>query len=137
MQQPQQFTVVFTATEILDQIHRELIAHGADFTKVSLERWKQYILARAIEDVLMVDLTPQFDRELEHMALLVRSNYRRQDGEEFITLNEDVGTYKLFPYLGSWDLSFESKLDLYRHRVTIGPRGEPVEVCQPCSDSNA
>jgi hypothetical protein len=128
MQQPEQFTVVFTAKEILDQIHRELITHGADFTKVSLEQWKQYILARAIEDVLMVDLTPQFDRELEHMATLVRSNYRRQDGEEFITLNEDVGSNKLFPYLGSRDLSFESKLDLYRHCVSIAPRAEPIEV---------
>ena len=114
--------IVFTAKEILEQIHRELIRVGANLETVSIEQWKQYILARAIEDVLLIDLTPAIDMSMESISSVIQSNYRRHDGEDLITLHQDVGTYKLYPFLTSHDLSFESQLELHRNRVTIRPR---------------
>lgn len=121
---------VFTATEIFRQIQRELIKIGADTNTIPLEAWYKYIIARAIEDVFLVDLTPSYDSAMEPTASVVRSNYRRFDGEETYTIIEDVGTNKLFPYLGSGDLSFESSLELHRHCVVIGPRKAPPQVFQ-------
>jgi hypothetical protein len=118
----QQVTVVFTAQEIMEQIHRELFKLGADLVNIPLEYWKQYILARAIEDVLMVDLSPHYDAKMEPIATLVRSNYRRSNGEDIFTLQYDIGTNKLLPHIGSYDLSFESHVELYRNRVSIIPR---------------
>lgn len=115
-------TLVFTATEILQQIHCELFKLGVSCDGDSLQEWKRYILARTIEDVLLVDLSPSFDRLKENVAMVVRSNYRRSDGEETYTLNEDVGTNKLFPIVGSGDIPFESQLELHRNCVLIGPR---------------
>lgn len=115
-------TLVFTATEILQQIHRELFQLGVKCDAVSLQEWNQYILARAVEDVLLVDLSPSFDRFKETVATVVRSNYRRSDGEETFTLLQDVGTNKLFPIVGSGDIPFESQLELHRNCVLIGPR---------------
>lgn len=115
-------TVVFTAKEILQEIHRELLKVGADTENISVEKWQQYILARTVEDVLLVDLTPQFNPSMETTALIVRSNYRRRnDDDHFFTIQQDVGS-KLFSYLSSSDLSFESQLELYRNRITIGAR---------------
>lgn len=114
-------SVIFSAKEILDQIHRELLKLNADTTKVSVEKWKHYILARAIEDVLLISLTPLPTGCMENIATLVRSNYRRASGEELYTLHHDVGS-KLFPYLSSRDLSFESQLKLLGNCVTIERR---------------
>lgn len=114
--------IVFNAKEILQQIHRELIVLEADTVSISVDEWKEYIIARTIEDVLMVDLTPVYNRCMENIAVIVRSNYRRVEGEETFTLNQDVGSNKLFPNLSSSDLSFESKLELHRHCVVISPR---------------
>lgn len=114
-------TIVFTAKEILDQIHRELTKLNVDTEKISVEKWKLYIIARAIEDVLLISLTPLPTACMENIASVVRSNYRRRDGEELYTLHQDVGS-KLFPYLSSNDLSFESELQLYRNRFTICAR---------------
>lgn len=113
--------IVFTAKEILEQMRRELTQLGADTTNISIEKWLQYIFARAIEDVLMVDLTPSFEAHMETTAAIVRSNYRRANGDQILTLQQDVGS-KLFPYLSSCDLPFESQLELYRHCVTVQPR---------------
>lgn len=120
LKQPER-SIVFTPNEIIDQIHRELLRHNVDFQLISLEKWNQYILARTIEDILMLDISPGYDRMMEHMASIIRSNYRRYNGDEHITLHEDVGT-KLLPFVGSDDLPFESQLDLYRYRVILGPR---------------
>lgn len=114
--------VVFTAKEIIQQICREMALLGADTQTIPLEKWLTYIIARAVEDVLLVDLDPPYDPGMEPIATLVRSNYRRIEGEETYTLQEDVGTNKLFPYLGSCDLSFESRLELHRYRVLLSPR---------------
>lgn len=121
-------TVVFTAKEILDQIHVELVKLGAETVNTSVEKWKQYVLARAIEDVFLIDLTPVKDRSKEMTSILVRSNYRRRDGENLFTIEQDVGTNKLFPYLRSSDLPFESQLELHGNRVTLGPRQPPRQV---------
>lgn len=125
MQNP---TLVFTATEIFQQIHRELVRLGVNCEGASLQEWKQYILARAIEDILMVDLSPEFNRRMEYIATVVRSNYRREDGEETYTLHQDVGTNKLFPAVGSDDIPFESQLQLHRNCVLIGPRTQAVQI---------
>jgi hypothetical protein len=115
-------TLVFTATEIFQQIHRELYQLGLKCDQASLQEWNQYILARTVEDILLVDLSPSFDRFKENVASIVRSNYRRFDGEETFTLLQDVGTNKLFPIVGSGDIPFESHLELHRNCVLIGPR---------------
>lgn len=115
-------TVIFTAKEIIQQIHRELIKFGADTATIPLEVWNKYIIARAIEDVLLVDLTPEYNPRMEAIAALVRSNYRRSEGDATFTLQQDVGSNKLFPYIGSRDLAFESNVELHRHCVIIGPR---------------
>lgn len=116
--------VVFTAKEILEQIHRELIRVNANLDAVSVDQWKQYILARAIEDVLLIDLTPSINLGMETISSIIQSNYRRHDGEDFVTLHQDVGTYKLYPFLTSHDLSFESQLELHGNRVAIRPRAD-------------
>lgn len=115
-------TVVFTAKETLRQIHRELIKAGADLENISIAEWKCYILARAIEDVFLIDLTPSIIPCMENMSLIIRSNYRRHDGEDLVTLHQDVGTYKLYQFLTSNDLPFESQLELQGNRVTIRRR---------------
>jgi hypothetical protein len=115
-------TVFFTVTEIMQQIQRELVKLGADTESIPLSKWLEYILARAIEDVLLIDLIPAFDGCMEPIASVVRANYRRDSGEVTLTIQEDVGSNKLFPYLGSGDLSFESRLELHRRCVVIGPR---------------
>ncbi|BAW19275.1 hypothetical protein [Ralstonia phage RP31] len=115
-------TIVFTAKEIFQQIHRELIKLGVDTETIPLEVWNKYIIARAVEDVLLVDLTPEYEVGMESIAAIVRSNYRRSDGDDTFTIQEDVGSNKLFPYIGSGDLAFESNVELRRHCVIIGPR---------------
>jgi hypothetical protein len=115
-------TLVFTATEIFQQLHRELFQLGLKCDETSLVEWNQYILARTVEDILLVDLSPGFDRCKENIANVVRSNYRRSDGEETFTLHQDVGTNKLFPIVSSGDIPFESQLQLHRNCVLIGPR---------------
>lgn len=117
-----ELTIVFTAKEILEQIHRELYRLGIGFNVIPLEEWKKYILARTLEDILLIDLTPAFDPAMEDVANKVRSEYRRCDGEETFTIHEDVGSNKLFPYLRTRDLPFESDVQLYRHRVVVGAR---------------
>lgn len=124
----QQVTVVFTAQEIMEQIHRELVKLNADLVTIPLDYWKQYILARTIEDVLMVDLSPGYDRRMEPIATLVRSNYRRPHDEEIFTIQHDIGSNKLLPHLGSLDLSFESHVELQRNRVTISAGKKAGEI---------
>lgn len=114
--------IVFTAKEIIQQVCQELLNLGADTNTIPLQTWLTYIIARAVEDVMLVDIDPRYDPRMEPIATLVRSNYRRCEGEETYTLQEDVGSNKLFPYLGSGDLPFESELELHQYRVLIGPR---------------
>jgi hypothetical protein len=117
-----QVAIAFTAKEIIQQICQDLILFSADTKTIPLEKWLTYIIARAVEDVMLIDLDPPYDPRMEPIATLVRSNYRRIEGEETYTLQEDVGSNKLFPYLGSADLSFESRLELHRYRVLLAPR---------------
>ena len=118
---------LFSAKEILNQIHRELIASGADLKHFSFSEWKEYILARAIEDVLMVDLSPAFNRSMELTSSMVRSNYRREDDGQTYTLQHDVRSNKLFT-IGSYDLPFESNLQLYRDCVIISPGKKALQI---------
>lgn len=117
-----QLMVSFTAKEMLQQIERNLLFLNVDTTSISLEQWKKYIIARTIEDVMLVDLHPNYHPEMELIAVKIRSNYRRVDGEDTFTLHQDVGSNKLFPYIGSADLPFESELELHRHCILIRPR---------------
>lgn len=119
--QEKEIKIIFTAKEILEQIHRELVRLGASITNPPEEEWLKYIIARAVEDVLLIDLTPPVNGGMEMTAAIVRSNYRRQDGDQSLTLQQDVGS-KLFPYLSSCDLPFESRLELHRNCVIIEPR---------------
>ena len=114
-------TISFNAREILNQIHRELIKVGADLETIPADQWKQYIFTRAIEDVLLIELTPVISQSMENISTIIQSNYHRHDGDNFLTLHQDVGN-KLYPYLGSTELPFESKLELHGYRITIGPR---------------
>lgn len=116
-------TVCFTAKEIFRQIYLELIKLNVNIDTIPLDTWKKYIMARVIEDMLMVDLTPSFDARMQDISTIVRSNYRRSDGYETFNIYQDVGTNKIFPHIGSGDLSFESNVELHRHCVLISPRG--------------
>lgn len=123
-----QVTVYFTIKEVLQQVERELTVLNVDTTNISLEKWKQYIIARVIEDVFMIVMAPMYNRDMATIAALVCSNYRRVDGEDSFTIHQDVGTNKLFPYICSTDLSFESELELRRHCVVIIPRKTAVQM---------
>lgn len=124
----QEVGYMFTATEILNQIHRELITLGADLKNFSVHTWKEYILARVIEDVLMVDLDPAINLQMELISQMVRSNYRREADGQIYTLHHDVGSNKLLPHLGSYDLSFESNLQLHRDCVIISPGKKSFQI---------
>lgn len=117
-----QLAVSFTAKEALQQLERDILRLGVDTTNISLEQWKKYIIARTVEEVLLIDLFPKFHPEMESAAAYLRSHYRRVDGEDTFTLHQDVGSNKLFPHIGSADLPFESELELYRHCILICPR---------------
>ncbi len=123
-----QVTVCFTIKEVLQQVERELAVLNVDTTNISLEKWKQYIIARVIEDVLLIDIAPLFDKSMATTTALVCSNYRRVDGEDSFTIHQDVGTNKLFPYISSSDLSFESELKLRGHCVFISSRKVAAKV---------
>lgn len=122
MTERESVAILFTAKEILDQIQRELVAAQADLNTFSADHWKQYILARTIEDVLLIDLSPSINPSMDRITMIVQSNYRRLHGEDLITLHQDVGTYKLFNYISSLDLPFESQLELHGNCITIGMR---------------
>lgn len=119
---------LFSAREILNQVHRELVASGADLKNISITAWKEYILARAIEDVLVVVMSPALNPCMESTSNLVRSNYRREDDGQTHTLEHDVGSNKIFPKLGSYDLSFESNLQLYGNCVVISPGKKTLQI---------
>lgn len=107
----------------MKQIRQDLIALSVDTTITSLEQFTQYILARTIEDILMVELTEDiYNSQLEHVYNIIGSNYRRVVGDNTLTIHEDVGTNNSFPSLRSTDLSFRSQLELHRYCVIVRPR---------------
>lgn len=123
-----EITVLFTIKEVLQQLELELNRLTVDTTNISLEEWKAYIIARTLEDLFLVDISPKYCRQMESVASLVRSNYRRVVDEETLTIHKDVGTNNLYQYVGSSDLPFESDLELHRHCVVIRPRKSPLTL---------
>lgn len=123
-----QVTYLFSAKEILQQIHRELIKLGVDLNTHSIDAWKEYILARAIEEILLVQLQPMSIPSMETIAKTVLAQYRRIDNNHTYTLDYDVGTNKLFQCIGSKHLPFESNLQLYRDCVILSSRKVPLPV---------
>lgn len=115
--------IVFTIEEVVRQIRHDLTALPVDTTAITLEQFTQYIIARAIEDILLVDLTEkEYTSQLEHVYNIIGSNYRRVVGDNILTIHEDVGTNNSFSTLRSTDLSFGSQLKLHRYCVIIRSR---------------
>lgn len=114
--------VLFTVSDVVRQIDREIKKLSAYTHAIDTEQLKQLIIARTIEDIRLIELVPDRHGPLELLASMIRSNYRRVVGEELLTLDQDVNTHNAFPCIRSNDLSFRSELKLHRHIVTIIPR---------------
>lgn len=92
-----------------------------DVTKIS-----EYTIARAIDDVFLVDCSPAFDAEMEKLARGIRQHLVRREGEHTITIDKDVGT--LLHKVSSSDLPFECTAKLHGDTLLLFDREKIGEV---------
>lgn len=110
----------------------ECVSHLLDFLekmgyeKETVAKISEYTIARAIDDVFLVDCMPAFDAEMEKLALAIRQNLVRREGEQQYTMDKDVGT--LLHKVSSSDLPFECTVKLHGNTLLLLNREKIGEV---------